>query len=73
MAVHSTGWCLDGLSPYIESLLEWTVEFRFGLGVCEAISNKTDLVFVGDVDGRPWLRDPKPQIVHVALLRAESI
>jgi len=71
MAVRSTGWCLDGVGPYLEPLLEWTTKFRFGLGGRKAISKETNPALLRDADGRPRLRDTKFEAIHVTLLGAD--
>ena len=71
MAVRSTGWCLDGVGPYLEPLLEWTTKFRFGLGGRKAISKETNPALLRDADGRPGLRDTKLEMIHVTLLGAD--
>ena len=71
MAVRSTGWCFDGVGPYLEPLLEWTIKFRFGLGGRKTISKETNPALFGDADGRPGLRDTKFEVIHVTLLGAD--
>jgi hypothetical protein len=71
MAVLCASWNLDGFSPYIETFLEWTVEFRSSLGICKAVSDKTHLTLLRDAEERPWSPDTKPEEIHIALLGAD--
>ena len=71
MAIRSTGWCLDGVGPYLEPLLKWTIKFRFGFGSRKAISKETNPALLRNADGRPGLRDTKLEVIHVTLLGAD--
>jgi hypothetical protein len=68
VAVLSAGWSLDGFGPYVKTLLEWTVEFRFGLGVCKAVSYKTEFALSGNTNERPCAPDAELEITYTTLL-----
>jgi hypothetical protein len=73
MAILSAGWGPNGVGPYLETLLEQTVEFRCGLGVCKTISNETDVALLGDRNRRPWSLDTEPEEVHITPLEAGKV